>query len=922
MKNSIRWLLTESRMSNLDPNKINFADGKLICYHLTSHEKWAFHNPDIDFKLKNPIVKHPKQERSADDSRAMRIVKNLKDSGRISRRNTYDIEEEVIMDMIDDPYTDTSGFAPGGGDYHGKGLYTCYKFNPKIAKTYGDICLVFEIDISNFIITFEDLAKQVHGENWRIKDQLIKLYKRQPRDEESLKIFLKMLDLIEDSELELSKTMNNMSSKTSRISFALMNTFSKESISSIYDGIILLGGGDGPVCCSFYPKYDAKLIGLGRLSARSINAEVDWYDSLNDFLGGRARNKLDFQTMNDIAEENTSLAEKEEMKENEREFYDAKFNYVLSTLRKFLYKDETITKSVGFYEEIKSSDNKAQLEAFYREMGTGRYTLNFVEFNTLNQVTKRKYANILEETYQFHKKSGSIDKITEFLENVGRVLGHFVDINFSDDLLINGVYDASKKFFDGLKQRDFISTDSASKFLKSAKKHIKNRNCSRKFIKLIKDLEDTYGIDITLNEENWIKIIDLYENSDQEVRDKIIAMPESSIIKHPLKEMSMTDGSGNFVPVYYYKSKETIDKFCNIVDEMIKRRNINVLVNLERAFRHVEHPLSNTVIEKCVDELTGLPDGNTKIRLAAQIAIYFNKFRPENPDILKKFQAVRELMLASVEGEFNKLINNLEKKTKPQGGLLDYFKIHYDVSKKLFFATQEKSWYERLYNLIMENVKSNPKFAKLKKSTVTMINYLLSTCDIEISEQDQRLLLRVAGRNAFWLLDYKYMRQSVYSDFLTSAFQNKDKSMLNSQQLSVNLFKNLYDNNQLLDAFIQYSDNGFFKKTLNRLIGPLRGQVCPLKVDVYNLYNNSEYGHTSIDMAQVIDPNDNEWFNYLLEEIRVKTDSGKTKKAGKLFKEFDALMGQRNEIQENKVPELDLSHRKIIGNSLKEVYSF
>jgi len=72
MKNSIRWLLTESRISNLDPNRVNFVDGKLICYHLTSHKKWAQYNPVIADKLKNPIVKHPKQERSADDSRAMR----------------------------------------------------------------------------------------------------------------------------------------------------------------------------------------------------------------------------------------------------------------------------------------------------------------------------------------------------------------------------------------------------------------------------------------------------------------------------------------------------------------------------------------------------------------------------------------------------------------------------------------------------------------------------------------------------------------------------------------------------------------------------------------------------------------------------------------------------------------------------------
>jgi hypothetical protein len=921
MKNSIRWLLTESRISSLDPNRVNFVDGKLICYHLTSHQKWASYNSEIEDKLKHPIIKHPKQERSADNSRAMRIVKNLKDSDRISHRDAYDVEEEVIMDMIDDPYTDTSGFTPGSGAHHGVGLYTCYKFNPNIARNYGDICLVFEIDISNFIITFEDLAKQVHGENWRIKDQLVKLYKRKPRDEESLEVFSKMVNRIEESKINLNQTINEMSPHTSQVSYALMDTFSKDFITSIYDGIVFLGQGDGPVCVSFFPKYDAKLIGLGRLSSRTAKAEVDWYDSLNDFVGGRARNKLDFQTMNDIAEENTSLNEKEEMKENERVFYDAKFNYVLSTLRKILYEDETITKLVEFYEEIKSSGNKEKLEAFYKEIGTGKYTQNFVEFNTLSQASKRKYANILEETYQFHKKSGSIDKIADFLENTGIVLGHFVDINFSDDLLINGVYNASKKYFTGLKQRDYINTRSASDFLASAKKHIKNRNCSKEFIRLVQDLEDTYGIDIKLNKSNWIELIELYENSNQEIRDRIISLPGSSIDKHPLKDMSLPDNFGNFVPVYYYKSKEIIDKFCNIVDEMIKRRNINVLDSLHLAFKHVEHPLSNIIVEKCIDELVGLPDGDDKKRITANLVSYFNKFTPENPAILEKFHATRELMIASESKVFDKLINNLEKKTKPQGGLLDYNKIFYDASKKLYFESQEKPWHERLINLIIENVKSNPKFAKLKQVTVLIINYSLNIRDIEISEQDQRLLLKAAGSNAYWLLDYKYISQSVYSSFLISVLQSRNsiQNILNSCQVSVCFFKHLYSNKQLLDAFIQYSDNGFFKRTLNRLIAPLRGQPCPLNVDTYNLYRNES---TSVDMKQVIDPNDNEWFSYLLEEIRVKTDSGKTKRAASLFKEFDTLMMQRVPSQGVQEPELDLSHRKIVGNSLKEVYNF
>ena len=129
MKNSIRWLLTETRVSNLKAKHVNFIDGKLICYHLTSHDKWAHYDARVADKLNFPKFEGPEKELSSDDSRAARIVKNLKNKNRITTRDTYEIEEDVILDMISDPYTDTSGFKAGDGDYHGKGLYTCFKFN-------------------------------------------------------------------------------------------------------------------------------------------------------------------------------------------------------------------------------------------------------------------------------------------------------------------------------------------------------------------------------------------------------------------------------------------------------------------------------------------------------------------------------------------------------------------------------------------------------------------------------------------------------------------------------------------------------------------------------------------------------------------------------------------------------------------------
>lgn len=919
MNNSIRWLLTESKISSLDPRKVNFINGKLICYHLTSHQNWANYNPDIDDKLENPIIKHPKQERSADDSRAMRIVKNLKDKNRTVTVDSYDIEEEVIMDMLDDPYTDTSGFNPGSGDHHGKGLYTCYKFNPGIASTYGDICLVFEIDIKNFVITFEDLAKQVHGEDWRIKDQLLKLYKRNPRDEKSLEEFLKIIDRVGLNKLALNQTINEMRPHSSQISYALMKAFGKDRISGVYDGIVFLGRGDGPVCVSFYPKYDARLIGLGRLSKRSAKADVDWYDSLNDFVGGRARNKLDFETLNYIADENTSLEEKEEMKEDERVFYDAKNVYVLSSLDNIRDTREIIQNLVELYEKVKSINIKEELDVFYREIGKGLFTQSYKEFDSLSQIVLQEYGKILEDTYQFYKSKNNINEVSGMLKNTGYILKLIPSVNFSNDFLVNGVCSAFNETFKEINESVYNSTAAAS-FLESASLYIKNASAPKEFVQLIQELDNTYSIDLKLKTADWIELIDLYENSSQETKDKITNLTDR-ISDHPLKKMSISDldKPGEFKEVHYYKSKEVIDKFCNIVDIMIKKHNVNVLQDLFLAFKNVEHPLSDTIIEKAVEELTSFAKSESDKKLLTYcLTYYFEKFGINNPETAEKFNSFKSEMFRSVENAFNKAIANLEKKTKPQGNFFDYYYMRNDGLNNNYLKSQPKEWHERLISLIIENIKTNPKFSKLKLQILQTVIYLIDLKDIVLSEQNQRILLNSSAKNVFLLLSYRHISQSVSVDIITDALQKNSKRELNSIQLSSSFFENLYQSKKLLDSFIQYSDNSFFISTIQRLVESLKGN----KVEILrgNRYQATE--PSKIDLSEVVDPNDSVWFNYVLEEIRVKTNSGKTKKAEKLFKEFDVLMSQRNVNQEISEPELDLSHRKIFGNSLKEVYDF
>ena len=108
--------------------------------------------------------------------RAKAVLRNLKKSG--FKKYYTDINSlqgkayTLANSVKTDPYSTGSNFMAGGGKMYGKGLYTCYEFNPKIARTYGDVILRFEVDLTNYMIFTEDIAKKIHGEDYRLEDQL------------------------------------------------------------------------------------------------------------------------------------------------------------------------------------------------------------------------------------------------------------------------------------------------------------------------------------------------------------------------------------------------------------------------------------------------------------------------------------------------------------------------------------------------------------------------------------------------------------------------------------------------------------------------------------------------------------------------------------------------------------------------------
>lgn len=299
---------------------IELKGNKLSVYHLTGSKKFKDYSSYVKDTEKPFKPSKPRKVKDRDRNIINRVTYDKARSGATTQSKS-DIEFQGITELLSDPYTVGTGFTPGHGDMYGPGLYTCFKFNPSISKVYGDICLKFKFDISNTIIFFEDLAKKIHGDKWRVFDQLENILIKKANTNPE-----RIADVIDNIKSVLPRKLKKLNisntsfyddkSVTSSFALAFSRQITMLNLSSFVDGIIFRGDHDGPVCVIYNPATDAELVGLGRLEKDRVN----WKNSLAEFFGNNTYSGISFQDMNDIARENHSdvLPELDLGKINER----------------------------------------------------------------------------------------------------------------------------------------------------------------------------------------------------------------------------------------------------------------------------------------------------------------------------------------------------------------------------------------------------------------------------------------------------------------------------------------------------------------------------------------------------------------------------------------------------------------------------
>ena len=950
MNRSIRWLLTELNISSLNPNKINFSNGKMICYHLTSHENWARYNIKAKAKLEDETYKGEAWYQSPSSIEAKdNLINNLEkdklikliQKGEISfnKKTKFDVEEYVIGDMISDPFTDTSGFSPGGGDYHGKGLYTCYQFNPRIASSYGNICLVFEIDISNFLITFEDLAKHVHGDNWTIKDQLLKLYSRGEKSPESIEYFRKSLDTISDNALIMPKTIIGSTDRTAAISLNLIRTFDKTFIPSLYDGIILFGQGDGPVCVSFYPKYDARLIGLGRLNEDRPEI-VDWYSSLNDFVQGNASNKLDFATMNAIADKETDYIEKAKMKEGERLPYNEKYIDIQTFFKEFKNRRASIDKDpagkvLSFYREAKESGDDIMISFFLKSFKNSNfvYSENVVGLGEV-------YNELIDELIKLYDKEGTELEIY-YYKNVLKACNE-LNLKPSDFFLQAAIEK-------GLSAKAYLQTSdvyAAKMFYFELMQYLEKNTVSTAIQSLIDERMDESGPNIAISSRSAERISEFYSTAKESNKDKIIntlvdIMPEG------IPNLRWQDVK----PKNYKAANEIIERIIESITKLNQEYDYKFifvqmlyfdLAKVDYFSAKIDEFLANSFLEK-FNKIKNASNNNLFINTLNYVT---RKLGDSHPIV----QEVNELL----KMEINKADNDIEifleqlnlgkitsKKLKNK---IEEFKS--DLSYITYLSRQSKDWFKNLFDSVMKNIIIK-NFRVLGKQETTFLLAILMGKDIVLSKEDQFKFTRKFGKSDFnnknMIANYKHLDPDVFIELLGPDLAKGGMGAgLSFQGFEhcANVYRLLYKHKKIVDLFCKVGKPGLMKMITLNLSDELAGKSKPRHSWAQSgMLGSFSFGYSidslsyidipveQIKISDAVNMDDISWFEYFIDE------SKKTPKRG-LKGAIDELemnlnnkklkMQPPTSIQSNDGldPKLDLSHRKIFGNSLKEVYKF
>ena len=312
--------------------EIDYSTKKAIVYHLcgekvgipdplgaaeevhgrrsTGGDKQATYSFLSNLKQTKPYLLEP-----AEDTKDPRVTRNKSKRAAAIKRNLErgafkkhytDINSlqgkayTLANSVKTDPYSSGSNFMSGEGKMYGKGLYTCYEFNPNIARTYGDVILRFEVDLTNYMIFTEDIAKKIHGENYRLEDQLREILNRRGYDFERLvsdEGFNNFVDYLKTKTEEYPFKGSTIDTRTAplcleALQYCSFYTDEKILLRKLIEGVLFQGLGDGPVCIIYYPEIATNYILTGAGYFHPDTKEPIIHDDIEELVNRKSSVQL------------------------------------------------------------------------------------------------------------------------------------------------------------------------------------------------------------------------------------------------------------------------------------------------------------------------------------------------------------------------------------------------------------------------------------------------------------------------------------------------------------------------------------------------------------------------------------------------------------------------------------------------------
>jgi len=290
----MRKLLKE-HFKELLKEEIDFSSKTATVYHLTGFktadydpvyaEKMKKTNKDLRGQIKSKYAGKEKTRAQSILSKAeyKTAAKELKQF-KTPQGQAYYIGKQIEKGAWDLG----SNYVPGHGKMYAKGLYTCYKLNPTIARTYGSVILRFEADISSMLIFNAGIAKSIYGKNFRLEDQFLEICKKMNVDirgfwnqeasfdfsadaQDAISEFIEMLTSISNRP-EFLNSSYDAELRTAPFALQAIEQYSRlfkrgrgSILRNVINGVIFWGRGDGPVCIVYNPEITLrhKLTGAG-----------------------------------------------------------------------------------------------------------------------------------------------------------------------------------------------------------------------------------------------------------------------------------------------------------------------------------------------------------------------------------------------------------------------------------------------------------------------------------------------------------------------------------------------------------------------------------------------------------------------------------------------------------------------------------